>query len=83
VFFRGDSCFPLSPADEGSNRISEDDQLMQILVLLGKQKEEDASFISKNRRYLESFKVPLNKVDFKEELPMTSSKLADILQRLL
>jgi hypothetical protein len=51
--FPGQSCFPLSPCKEPSNVdtksqnvISENDQLIKILELLGPLEEKDSSFVN-------------------------------------
>lgn len=47
--FRGDSCFPLSPAETIGNQeshVSKNDQMKVIIQMLGDQNSEDLSFIT-------------------------------------
>ena len=53
AMFAGTSCFPLSPCEEAKgtdkvNLVSKRDQLKQILDIIGKQDEDDLSFITKS-----------------------------------
>ena len=82
--FAGTSSFPLSPCQEMKNAknrevniISSRDQLKLILEKLGKQDEQDISFITEEsvRTYQNDLSSNKPKVKFSELYPETSDAL--------
>jgi len=89
ILFKGDSCYPMSPmkkkdAKTGS-AISKNDQLQQILRVLGDLDEKDLEFVKEPEviSHCKSLQVGICKIDFKSEFTKTSSKVCGLLQQML
>lgn len=83
MLFRGKSCYPLSP--EGRDKAGSNDQLVNIVKVLGHQTRDDTSFLveSKIRRYFDGLNIDLPKVQFDKEFMKSSPELIQIMESLL
>ena len=90
--FPGSSCFPLSPRkgskDHGSSSrklVSSRDQLKLILNMLGRQNEDDSSFITEPDvlDFHERLNSKDKKSDFKSIFPYSSDLMVDLLEGML
>ena len=92
AFFRGNSCYPLSPADEtlqrvkGSDYVAKKDQILAIIKNLGHPSHFDQSFISDDQAltYLENIENPkYNKNALYEMFSAADPDLIELLKGLL
>ena len=92
VLFKGDSCFPFSPVkckkeDENVNSVSQNDQLLKILRILGKQDKKDYDFIKdeKIKVYFETLNGSVKSKDNTIDalFPHISSDIKALLKEML
>ena len=83
--FPGDSCYPLSPVNNGVDEISDMDQLQVILQCLGRQDHKDLSFITLESAtvFIDTAQVDSKKIKFEQEYPYTSQDITNILHSML
>jgi mitogen-activated protein kinase 1/3 len=81
ILFPGKSCFPLSPCEkkrnQGSNLITSSDQMKLILKYLGKQSEEDLSFMTDDPAIVYVQEMGKTMKPFKSESNSDLGKLKD------
>mmetsp|Transcript_32631 Transcript_32631/g.49890 ORF Transcript_32631/g.49890 Transcript_32631/m.49890 type:complete len:177 (+) Transcript_32631:754-1284(+) len=90
ILFKGDSCYPLSPAPKEvahskSKDVSSKDMLKMILGTMGDQGSSSLSFITErsNKEYTRSMMSKVPKLKFKKELDANSSELIHVLESML
>ncbi len=92
ILFPGKSCFPLSPCqknqvgDEDVNVISKSDQMRLIMLGLGKQTEEDLSFLTDEPviQYIKTLEGPDNKkLNFPDKFPKSDKAMVKLLMDIL